>query len=99
MRQSNINGNNIYNILFKNEGNIKIVEDLTDRTDQFNITEKIVWREMIAVPNLQVQYARQFFLGVGQRKDRYLFRDNYNALALAIHHTKHESPIEIPFAV
>lgn len=58
MRQSNINGNNIYNILFKNEGNIKIVEDLTDRTDQFNITEKIVWREMIAVPNLQVQYAR-----------------------------------------
>lgn len=80
---------------------MKIDEDLIDRRGRLILilTEKIVWREVIAVPNLQVQSARQFFLGVGQRKDGYLFRDDYNALALAIHHTKHESPIEIAFPV
>lgn len=52
---------------------------------------------MVVVPNLQVQFTWQLFLDLAGGKDGYLSAYDHNALAFAVHNSKHKAPVEIPF--
>lgn len=54
---------------------------------------------MIAVPDLQMQFAGQFVLDLAPGKERYLPAYYHHALALRVRGAKYESPVEVALAV